>query len=223
MCPSRIAHRSALHYAPFTLHTVTRPCRPSLRRRAPFTPPPFNLPHFTPPPFTLALHCAAHCPAFRRPSPITPPPFTPALQYAALHSHPSLRSPSPLTTSPSLPPFVLRRSSFPPFIPPHRQLPFVERQLLLLGGNSYHGSSPRRAAVAICDATNPATDRRTATRNHILVEENSYRSRSHSVTYIRHPSSFYPANSAWNSPPPASRRPPTAPPSRPTSVPSHNV
>jgi hypothetical protein len=127
-----------------------------------------------------------------RPSPFTPPPLT--------HHSAALRPP-------------LRHSSLPPFVPPHGQPPLVELQLVQLRENSYPVSSPRRAAVAIREVANPSTERRTATYDHLLIERNSYRSRSHSVTYIRHPSSYYSANYAWNSTSQASRRPTAEPPS----------
>jgi hypothetical protein len=112
-----------------------------------------------------------------RPSPFTPPPLT--------HHSAALRPP-------------LRHSSLPPVVPPHGQPPLVELQLVQLRENSYPVSSPRRAAVAIREVANPSTERRTATYDHLLIERNSYRSRSHSVTYIRHPSSYYSANYACN-------------------------
>jgi hypothetical protein len=112
-------------------------------------------------------------------------------------------------------PATLRSSlSFPtPFTPPHGLPPLVELQLVQLGESSHPASSPRRAAVAIREAADHSTERRTSTRVHLLVEQNSYRSRSHSVTYVRHPSSYYPANCACNSPSQASRRVTAAPPS----------
>jgi hypothetical protein len=129
---------------------------------------------------------------------------------AALHS--SLSRPSPFTSPPlthhsAAPHPPLRHSSLPPFVSPHGQPPLVELQLVRLGENSYPGSSPRRAAVAIREVANPSTECRTATRDHLLVEQSSYRSPSHSDTYIRHPSSYYSANCAWNSTSQASRRP----------------
>jgi hypothetical protein len=224
----------------FTLHSST-----VYSSLPPFTPPPppppFDTPpvspHFTTPRSTINPVAFHRHPSLRCPSlpPFTPPPGI--LHSGALHHHSSTHHASTLRFLPSLPALhsrlhcaalrpslrrpSLRRPSLPPFIPPHRQPPFVEHQLVQLGENSYPGSSPRRAAVAIREATNPSTERRTATRNHLLVEQNSYRSPSHSVTYIRHPSSYYSANCAWNSPSQASRRPPTAPPSTPTS--SHPI
>jgi hypothetical protein len=65
------------------------------------------------------------------------------------------------------------------------QPPFVELQLVQLRENSYPVSSPRRAAVAICEVANPSTERRTATYDHLLIERNSYRSPSHSPSHIR--------------------------------------
>jgi hypothetical protein len=125
----------------------------------------------------------------------------------------ALSESSPLTLhSTALHP-SLRRSSLPPFIPPHGQARLVELQFVQLGENSYPRSSPRRAIFAICEANYPSTEHRTVTRNLPLVEQNSYRSRSHPITYIRHPSSYYSLNWAWNSPSHASRRPTSAPPS----------
>jgi hypothetical protein len=107
----------------------------------------------------------------------------------------SLSRPSPFTPRPSPP---LRHSSLPPVVPPHGQPPLVELQLVQLRENSYPASSPRRAAVAIREVANPSTERRTATYDHLLIEQNSYRSRSHSVTYIRRPSSYHSVNYACN-------------------------
>jgi hypothetical protein len=154
--------------------------------------------------------CASSLPLarIRRPQRILaaltrPPPFT--LHSTALHSS-------------------LRRSSFPLCTPP----PFTPPLFTPALRSAARTISPRRApgrptgreqlpwifssrtAVAIREATNPSTERRTATRNLLLVEQNSYRSPSHSVTYIRHPSSYHSANCAWNSPSQVSRRP-TAP------------
>jgi hypothetical protein len=88
--------------------------------------------------------------------------------------------------------------SFPtPFTPPHGLPPLVVQ----LGESIYPASSPPRASVAIREAADHSTERRTSTRVRLLVEQNSYRSRSHSVTYVRHPSSYYPAYCACYSPP----------------------
>jgi hypothetical protein len=128
-----------------------------------------------------------------RPSPFTPPPLT---DHSAAHRPP------------------LRHSPLLPVVPRHGQPPLVELQLVQLRENSYAVSTPRRAparpttreqlprilprraAVAILEVANPSTERRTATYDHLLIERNSYRSPSHSVTYIRHPSSYYSANYA---------------------------
>jgi hypothetical protein len=100
-----------------------------------------------------------------RPSPFTPPPLT--------HRSAALRPP-------------LCQSLLPLVVPPHGQPPLVELQLIQLRENSYP-VPPRRAAVAIREVGNPSTERRTATYDHLLIERNSYRSPSYSVTYIRRP------------------------------------
>jgi hypothetical protein len=105
----------------------------------------------------------------------------------------------------------LRHPSVPPIVPPHGQPSLVELQLVQPRENPV--SSPRRAAVAIREVANPSTERRTATYDHLLIEGNSDRSRSHYVTSIPHPPSYYSANYAWNSPSRASRRPTAEPPS----------
>jgi len=134
---------------------------------------------------TLMQVVLPHCALFLL---LASTPFT--RRSAALHSAAALH-------------LSLRHSSLAPFIPPHGQLPLVEHPQNYRSSSSslsnwavisYPGSSPRRAAVAIREATNPG--RGTATRNHLLVEQNSYRSPSHFVTYIRHPSSYYSANCA---------------------------
>jgi hypothetical protein len=89
-----------------------------------------------------------------------PPPFT--RHCAALHS--SLLRPSSVT-------------------PPHRQLLLVELQPVQLSEHRYPVSY-RGPAVAIREVkllTNPSTERRTATGNHLLVEQNFKRSPSHST------------------------------------------
>jgi hypothetical protein len=125
-----------------------------------------------------------------RPSPFAPPPLP--------HHSAALRPP-------------LRHSSLPPFVPQHGQPPLVELQLVQLGEISYPVSSRRQAAVAIREVANPSTERRTATYDHLPIQRNSYRSRSHSVTYIRHVSSYYSASYACNCPSQAARRPTAEP------------
>jgi hypothetical protein len=108
--------------------------------------------------------------------PIALPPFAPppnTLHRVVCHSRLRLRR------HPSL-----CRSSLPPFVGPHGQPPLVELQLVPLGEQRYPGSSPHRPAVAIHEATIPSTERRTATRSHHLVEQNSDRSPSRSVKYV---------------------------------------
>jgi hypothetical protein len=130
---------------------------------------------------------------------LTRPPLCPLRSAALLHSA-ALRPP-------------LLHSSLPPFVPPHGQPPLVELQLIQLRENSYPVSSPRRAAVAIREVANPSTERRTATYDHHLIERNSYRSCSHSVTSISHPRSYYSAKYGSNSTSQASRCPTAEPPS----------
>jgi hypothetical protein len=168
-------HPSFRRYSLFTrspfipaLHSAAHHCRPPLCRPA----------HFIPPSIILHSRTLHMRPSLHRPSfpPFTLPPFTlhsAAVHSAVLHSRP-----------------FLRRSSLPPFIPPHGQPPLVELRLLQLGENSYAGSSPCGPATPLREATNPSTERRTATSNLLFVEQNSYRSPPHSVTYIRHPSSY---------------------------------
>jgi hypothetical protein len=229
--PSVTLHTAALHFSlphPSLPPIIAPPCtllapalHPSLPHPSlpPLTAPPFTLhsaalspsyPHHSPPPFTAppVTHPSAVLHPSLRHAPLwssTLPPFTPTLHYTALH--PAALHSTALYSGPAI-----CHSSLPALIPTHRERPFVELQLVQQGENSDPAFS-LRATVAIREATNPSTERRTATCNHLLVEQNSYQSPSLSVTDIRHAASYYSDNWGWNVPSQASRRATTAPPS----------
>jgi hypothetical protein len=164
-----------------------------------------------------ALLCVTtSCPIFqqfRRCSPFTRPPFTPAHHSAPLrpwtfipllftihspilHSRPSVPAFTPPPSHPpfTTPPFTLNFTLARYSAALHSHLSFRRTDNLSLSSSSScnreRTATPDLLLVDLREATNLSTERRTATCNLRLVEQNSYRSRSHSITYIRHPSSY---------------------------------